>query len=158
MKKNIIKSIVFILILSICLIILSRIVYPKNNSADYGMHAKDANGILAEPKNSLDVIIVGNSQAYSSIIPPEIWNEYGYTSYVCASPQQILPHSVRLLYEIEKIQNPKILVLEANNAFHSTKYHEAVDQGLDYFIKAYQYHDRWKQLTLEDFTSTIKYT
>ena len=158
MKKNIIKSIVFILILSICLIILSRIVYPKNNSADYGMHAKDANGILAEPKNSLDVIIVGNSQAYSSIIPTEIWNKYGYTSYVCASPAQTLPHSIRLLYEIDNLQRPQIIVLEANSAFQSTKYHEATDQGLNYLVKAYQYHNRWKTLSLEDFTTTTKYT
>lgn len=122
------------------------------------MHAKDANGVLAEPKNSLDVIIVGNSQAYSSIIPTEIWNEYGYKCYVCASPAQILPHSIRLLYEIDKMQKPKVVILEANSAFQSVKYSEAIDQVLNYYVKAYQYHDRWKTLTIKDFTTTPEYT
>lgn len=90
------------LILTIILILLSMLFEPKNNSVKAGMHNRSASGILAEPENTIDMIVVGNSEAYTSIIPMELWNDYGYTSYVCASPEQSLPLSVRLLRRIIK--------------------------------------------------------
>ena len=57
---------------------------PKNNYVEYGMHYRGASGILAEEENTIDTIIIGNSEAYSSIIPMELWKDYGYTSYNCA--------------------------------------------------------------------------
>ena len=96
------------------LLLLSAILHPKNNSVEAGIHSRGASGLLAEPEDTIDVIVVGNSEAYTSIIPMELWNDYGFTSYVCASPEQSLPQSVRFVYEACKTQNPKIIMLESN--------------------------------------------
>lgn len=142
------------LILFICLIVLSKVFYPKNNSVSAGMQGKDADGIYAEPENTIDVLIVGNSEAYTSIIPMEIWKKYGYTSYICGYPDQTLPMTIRYLHEATKTQKPKIIVWEANNTFKVTKINEPVDQMLNYTFKIFQYHNRWKTLTGEDFTTS----
>ena len=85
MKKIIIKAICFLLILLLILIILSKIFIPKNNTKVAGIPKNKVReyGVLAEPENTLDVIMIGDSEAYTSFIPLEAWNEYGYTSYVC---------------------------------------------------------------------------
>lgn len=76
MKKIILKSTIFCTIFLIILIILSHIVVPKNNSKEAGMEDELANGILAEPENTIDVLVVGDSESYSSYVPREICNEY----------------------------------------------------------------------------------
>ena len=57
MKKNIIKSIIFIFILICIFFFLSAFLRPKNNSVEYGMHYRGASGILAEEENTIDTIL-----------------------------------------------------------------------------------------------------
>lgn len=146
------------LILLIILILLSKLFEPKNNSVEAGMHNRGASGILAEPDNTIDMVVVGNSEAYTSIIPMELWNDYGYTSYVCASPEQPLPLSVRLVGEALRKQKPKIVMLEASNINLRYDYADATDQILNYGLKVFQYHDRWKKINKDDFTKKPEYT
>lgn len=157
MKKKIFKCIIFIFILICILIFLSAFLRPKNNSVDFGMHYRGASGILAEQENTIDTIIIGNSEAYSSIIPMELWNDYGYTSYNCASPEQLLPLSLKMLKEVSKKQKPKVVILEANNLYNTFELGYAVDQMINYNIKAFQYHDRWKNIRKEDFGFKVNY-
>lgn len=157
MKKNIIKSIIFIFILICIFVFLSAFLRPKNNSVEYGMHYRGASGILAEEENTIDTIIIGNSEAYSSIIPMELWKDYGYTSYNCASPEQLLPLSLKMLKEVSKKQTPKLVILEANNLYNPFELGYAVDQIINYNVKAFQYHDRWKNIRKEDFGLKVNY-
>ena len=162
LRTKVIKCVIFILLLMFFLILLSKLFYPKNNNVDAGIHSRGASGILAEPRDSIDVIFYGNSEAYTSIIPLELWNDYGYTSYVCASPEQKLPQSVRFIFENHKNQHPKIIVLEANNIFSTSKLSDASDQFLNCKLKVFQYHDRWKSLKKDDLSlktnfNTINY-
>ena len=85
MKKIIIKVICFWLILLLILMVLSKIFIPKNNTKEAGIPKNKVReyGVLAEPENTLDIIMFGDSEAYTSFIPLEAWHEYGYTSYVC---------------------------------------------------------------------------
>ena len=142
----------------VLLVLLSMLFEPKNNSVKAGMHNRGASGILAEPDNTIDMVVVGNSEAYTSIIPMELWNNYGYTSYVCASPEQPLPLSVRLVGEAVKKQKPKIVMLEASNINIRYDLSDGTDQILNYGLKVFQYHDRWKELKKEDFTTRPEYT
>ena len=68
------------------LILLSFLVNPKNNSQEAGMKDPTAVGFWGEPKNSIDVLVLGDSESYSSIIPTQMWQQQGITSYVCGQP------------------------------------------------------------------------
>ena len=73
---------------------------------------------LKEPKNSVDVLYFGSSLVYCNIIPSEIWQESGITSYVMAGPEQTIPLSYYYIREACKTQSPKAVVLEATGMFY----------------------------------------
>lgn len=111
MKKQILKSVVFLLILMLILTILSLLFTPKNNTKEFGMYDVNANGVLGEMDNTVDVLIVGDSEAYTSISPMELWKKYGFTSYVCSSPGQSLSDSFKFVHtstEKQKTKNSNI--------------------------------------------------
>ena len=51
------------------MVIISRIFVPKNNSEEAGMNNIQAMTILGEKKNSVDVIMYGDSESIASTIP-----------------------------------------------------------------------------------------
>ena len=157
MKKLIIRFIVFILILFIILLILSRILIPKNNSEEAGMHDIKAMKILGEGDNTIDVIVYGDSESYASIIPMQLWSEYGYTAYVCGTSGQTLPDTCRIAYDTLKKQNPKIIILEADTIYAGTEISVPIARVLYEILPIMEYHNRWKSLTLKDF-GKIEYT
>jgi len=158
MRKLILRFIVFILILFIILLILSRIVLPKNNSEEAGMNNIRAMKILGEKENTVDMIVYGDSEAYASIIPLQLWNDYGYTSFICATSGQTLPDSCRIAYDTLKYQNPKIVVLEADTIYLNSEISVPVSRVLYEILPIMEYHNRWKNLSLKDFYGKIKYT
>lgn len=158
MKNKIIKSAVFLLILFILLIILSFIMIPKNNTKEAGMENINANGILGEKENTIDVLVVGDSEAYASIIPMKIWKEYGFTVYDCSSSEQTLVQSIQYVQEALKNQNPKIIILEANNIYRTESMENTLYEIAGKILPIIQYHNRWKSLTGNDLVNTPNYT
>lgn len=159
MKKIIFKAIIFITILLIILGILTKIFEPKNNTRKSGVYKTKVlqTGILAEPENTLDVILVGNSEAYTSFIPLEAWHRYGYTSYVCGTPGQKLPSICSIIYDVLKKQNPKILMLEADTIYKRVPLATPAEQVAVRLFPIFEYHDRWKNLKKEDFYKKSEY-
>ena len=160
MKKIILKGIAFLLILFLMLLLLSKIFVPKNNTVQAGIPKNKIReyGVFAEPENTLDVIMIGDSEAYTSFIPLEAWHEYGYTSYVCGSPAQKMPAITSVLYDILKEQSPKLVMLEANTLYKEISISAPVTQIMNKVLPAIQYHNRWKKLTPEDFWKDVDYT
>lgn len=129
--------------------------------------------------NSLDVLCVGSSHAYSSFCPNTLWNEYGMTGYVMSSPQQTAAMSYYLLKEAFQYQKPKVVVFEAYYLFCKEKYTstgkirscfdgihfgkakvEAINDFLpdltwkekvNYYLPFLMYHSRWDELENYDF-------
>lgn len=83
--SNLLRSILFLLILSLILGALSKlsIILDRNANPLFNYAARD---LLDEPKNSIDVLTIGTSDVYSGVCPLLWWNSYGYTGYAWGSP------------------------------------------------------------------------
>lgn len=156
--KKIIKPIIFIIILIILLIISSYILSPKNNTKEAGIYNVAASGILAEKENTIDVIILGDSEAYSSVSPLQMYDEYGFTSYNCGTSAQKLYETLNYLKTIYKTQSPKIILIEVNLIFRKQGASDALGSNFTNILPVFEYHNRWKKLTTSDFTTKIEYT
>ena len=156
--KNIVKSVFFVLLLFIILIVLSNIFKPKNNTKEYGMHYPKANGILAEKANTIDIVVVGDSESYRAIIPMKLWKDYGFTTYLCGTPEQRLADSYAFVRKIFKNQKPKVVILEADNFYIDSKLVDPIKNCIYQILPIIEYHDRWKNLNNDDFFKNVKYT
>lgn len=148
----------FLLILLILLSVASYIFMPKNNKKEFGMDVITANGILGEKENTIDVLIVGDSESYCSFTPMYMWEKHGFTSYVCGTPGQPLYDSYRFLEKAFKYQKPSVVILETDTIFREYKYSKHLLSRMQGMFPVFQYHNRWKSVTINDFGSSIDYT
>ena len=80
-------------------------------------------GIYKE-KNTLDVVLIGASEAYANYCAPLAYKEYGYTSYsygVSGVPGSLYKSMVR---EVLDNQNPKLIVIEMNGLLQKDYYYD----------------------------------
>lgn len=160
MKKysHIIKPILFLLILTIILGGLSYIFQPKNNSPEARMRDVKAHAILGEPKDTIDVIMLGDSESYASYSPMEVYEDYGYTSYVMGGMAQKIYYLYEYLEDALDKQHPKYVILETNTFFRKLSTSKKIIAVGERYVPFIKYHDRWKTLRKEDFYSKIEYT
>lgn len=129
---------------------LSFLFVPKNNTKDAGMEEIIANGIQGEPPHSIDVVVVGDSESYTSISPLLIWKDTGYTSYVCGSSKQYLSYSKTLLERAFENQSPKLVILETLCIYRNIPAKTIVMDEVSRYLPILRYHDRWKNITQRD--------
>lgn len=156
--KNIGKTILFFLIFALLTTYLSRLVIPKDNMEQFGMRNVAANGILAEKADSIDVLFLGDSLVYSSISPMKMYEDHGFTSYLCSTPAQPLYYTKNLLERTLKEQSPKVVVLEADAIFRDFDLAAPLVQEIQERFPLFEYHDRWKNLQSQDWIGNVRYT
>ena len=185
MKK---KSIISISIaLAVCLTILwllQALLMPK-----YMSESKEG-ALIAEYYNEAggnDVIFIGDCEVYENFSPITLYEEYGITSYIRGSAQQLIWQSYYLMEETFKYETPKVMVFNVlsmkydtpestGNSGHREAYNRMNIDGMrwsmskwnsinaslteeeiekesqwSYLFPILRYHDRWSQLTEEDF-------
>jgi len=133
---------------------LSFLFVPKNNTQAAGMEEVIANGIQGEPPNSIDVVVVGDSESYTSISPLLLWKDTGYTSYVCGSAKQYLSYSKTLLERAFETQSPKLVILETLCIYRKIPSKTVVMDEVSRYLPILRYHDRWKTVTKLDLGSS----
>lgn len=157
-RQLILRCIAFGPPLLLMLALLSCLFIPKNNFESFGMGQARANGILAEPENTIDVLIVGDSESYSTFSPIQMWGEQGFTSYVCGTSGQRLCDSCEFVKKTFRSQQPRVVVLETNAIFRSIRAKQAIFNAAAELLPVFRYHDRWKSLNINDFQTTPNYT
>lgn len=158
MIKRIVSCVLFVAILIGLLEVSSLIFQPKSNDKAAGIHYPRANGVLSEPKNSLDAVFIGDSEAYHAFVPLNIWKDYGITTYDISSPAQKLVYSMEFLKKTFERQSPKIVFLETNAIFRKSYFEDEITYKAEQMLPVFRYHDRWKNLQLKDFSTTVEYT
>ena len=73
---------------------------------------------LQEEPNSVDVLFLGSSRAYCNVIPAEIYEQTGLSSYVMAGPAQTVSLTYYYLRECLKTQTPQAVFVEVSGAFY----------------------------------------
>ncbi len=156
--KVIIKPVVFLAIFALLLAWLSFVFTPKDNTKKAGMPDLRPNGILSEKENSIDVLIIGDSESYISVSPMEMYEEYGITSYVMGTNAQKIFYSYNYLLEALDNQQPKIVILETNTFFRNLDDYQKIVSIGERYNAFLRYHDRWKKLKLNDLWKKPNYT
>ena len=139
-----------------------------------------------------DVVFIGDCEVYENFSPITLWEEYGITSYIRGSAQQLIWQSYYLMEETFKYETPEVMVFnvlsmkydtpkstgsssqrEAYNRmtldgmrWSSSKWNsiqasmtveEREKEGMWlYLFPLLRYHDRWSELTVEDFEYWLK--
>ena len=163
MGKHITRALCFLLPLLALALLLGLLFRPKNNTLSGGMLETDPLAVSSQPENSLDILFLGDSEAYSGFVPMELWKDTGIASFVCASVDQKPYETEAFLREALKRQCPKVVVLETNvlyRVYPSTDtIAPAVQKGND-TVRAY-IDEEIKALAAEnffhaDFDATLK--
>ncbi|MEY8283601.1 SGNH/GDSL hydrolase family protein [Lachnospiraceae bacterium 50-23] len=168
------KAASFLIVLFITLFFLQRLLMPKYMS-DIVEGALIAE--YYEETTDHDVLFVGDCEVYENFSPISLYEEYGITSYIRGSAQQLTWQSYYLLEDTLRYETPKVVVFnvlalkydepqsEAYNRmtldgmkFSKTKL-DAIEASatdkentLDYIFPILRYHSRWSDLSAEDVT------
>lgn len=173
MKKKLILSICILLATVLVLGFLQMLVTPK-----YMTTSRDGAliGEYYREKTSHDVVFIGDCEVYECFTPPTLWKEYGITSYVRGSAQQLIWQSYYLMEETLKRENPKAVVFNVLAIKYGKPQSEAYNRMtldgmewsqskisaiqasmtegedfLSYVFPLLRFHSRWSKLTNEDW-------
>ncbi len=153
----VLRALLFVAILAALLAVCSHLFQPKNNREDYGMGEMKANGILAEPAGSIDVVMIGDSECALAFAPNVIEEVSGIRAYNCGTTGQYLYESYRYLRQSFERQQPKVVILETNTIYQECKLANYLFSKVEMAIPLFRYHDRWKDMRREDF-GPVEYT
>ena len=86
--KRAIKAAAFLLVFIFLLNTASVILTPKVNKREDGSSEAIHFGYRGEPKDSLDIVMVGNSDLYNSVIPIDLYQNFGIAGYAGGRPYE----------------------------------------------------------------------
>lgn len=170
--KRILIAVCAVLVIGMLLGVAQLLVMPKYRSNREGALIGEYYGHAGNH----DVIFVGDCEVYESIVPATLWEEYGISSYVRGSAQQLVWQSYYILEETFRYEKPRAVVFNVmalkygmpqSEAFNrmtldgmkwSTSKWSAIrasmteeERMLDYLFPLLRFHSRITQLTGEDF-------
>lgn len=174
-KKELVRGIVFLLLLALIFQLLTTVFIPKW----YGtwQSTRIVDGYYELPEDSLDVVLMGSSQTIMGLSPMELYEDYGIASYSFGTEEQPIYATYYWLKEITRHHSPKVVVVDVNELIHSCNeaaYRKAFDYMqwskvkweaiqthceknealslLSYVLPFTNYHSRWDELEKQDFT------
>lgn len=134
-----------------------------------------------DDKTNHDVIMVGDCEVYENFSPVALWRDYGITSYIRGSAQQLIWQSYYLLEDTLRHEKPKVVIYNVQSLVHNEPQREEYnrmtldgmrwssskvksirasmtedEQFLDYVFPMLRYHDRITQLKKNDLTYYFK--
>ena len=123
-----------------------------------------------------DVLFVGDCEVYECFTPPTLWEEYGLTSYIRGSAQQLPWQSYYLLEEMLRTETPQAVVFNVYALKYGEPQNEAYNRmtldgmhwslsklrairasmtegesAISYLFPLLRFHSRWDELSAEDW-------
>lgn len=167
-----IRVIIFLAIFMVLLHFITLIFTPKWMTPFGGTTLK-IRGMYCEEKDTIDVVILGNSDVSHGISTMTLWEKYGITSYNLGTQVQTPWTSYYLLKEFLKNQKPKVLIYETDCIFEKAyyeknyfrkvvdnmrmsknkiqeitdkSYNNSKEDKLSLIFPIIKYHNRWNEL------------
>ena len=118
MKKKVKQCVCFGLGLTLTFMVASIPFYKYRKYGDQFLNNKlKIQQVQEEDLNSFDVVFLGDSTACTSVSPLYLFNEFGFSTYNCATPFQWLKDSYDILNMVYPVQHMKMVILDINNAY-----------------------------------------
>ena len=153
------NAFIFLFFLILLLAASSVMFSPKDNTKQSGTYYPESEGYLSEPKNTIDLFVIGNSDAYCGFSPMELWNQRGYTSYVSAIPRQRTVEAVQMLQEIFTNQTPRVVVLDIDSVYTgNNQFKHTIKYVFSTILPVFTFHNRWKTVQPSEFFELPHYT
>lgn len=152
MKRNLKKGTAFLLILAAILFVVSEFI-NKSYSCNQDMVGDRSKNVVAlekERKDSIDMLIVGDSESYTTLSPIKFWEQSGITSFVGGQSGQQLSEAYNVFQKGIERQSPKLVLIETNMFYRktnkSTKVMNAVGEFGNKYFSVFNHHSIWKKL------------
>ena len=161
-KKRALRAVIFLLVAALLYGVLTDVL-SVNNPTDQ----RHIRGFYLEPKNSLDVVLIGASELYTGYCAPRAWKTCGYPLSVSSAPACLYRS---MLAEALRRQKPKVVVVEVNAFLYDFNekdtqigLHKWIDniplsanqlstirelvpggQRMPYYFRLQKYHKNWR--------------
>ncbi len=171
--KRILLCVSFLLLFSLAFGFLQALLMPK-----YMTDTKEGAliGEYYDQAGGHDVLFIGDCEVYESFTPPTLWEQYGITSYIRGSAQQLAWQSYYLLEDALRYETPKVVVFNVLSLKYGEPQDEAYNRmtldGMEfspsklaairasmteeesfasYLLPLLRFHGRWSELSREDW-------
>lgn len=169
--KRAVQGIIFVALLVAMLACFRSIFSIKTGDGIYSMLK-----FYEQEEDTVDVLVLGSSHAYTNVNTAELWNNHGIAAYVLGGSQQPLWNTYYYLEEALKTQTPELIVLEGYMTTFAGDYLESnriisntygmkwsktridailasvpAGQEMEYLLEYVQYHSRYSDITSGDF-------
>ena len=150
-KKRWIEILAFLIVTVVLLKAASYIMDPIRLNKPDCVDERDryVASALTEEKDTIDVAVLGDSEALVLLSPPMLYDEEGISSYIIGQSGQRISEAYYTLEELVKTQSPKVVILETDmividsderrealGSFTSASYH---------YFPIFRYHGMWKE-------------
>ena len=115
LKKVILFFVLFIVLLWACSIGIQAVVRTAQGAVSG--RSRVFASVSAEKKNTIDVLVAGDSESYTSVSPMDLWDQTGIAAYDCGQPGQRIQETYYMLKTAFKTQSPKLVLFETNTMF-----------------------------------------
>ncbi|MBP3892338.1 MAG: hypothetical protein J6D29_09195 [Solobacterium sp.] len=106
------------------------------------------------PKDTVDVLLLGNSTMMNDVYPLELWNDYGITAYNAACVNQSIASSYYIIQDFLEYHSPKVIVLDCQAAKNGGKY--ISENTLHYVTDAYGANSKISRRIIQDLVEPSK--
>jgi len=173
MKKRIIKCAIAAIAFVLVFIFLQQLLTPKY--ATELIHGNMIREYYDSTKNH-NILFIGDCEVFATFSPITLWEEFGVTSFVRGSAQQLVWQSYYLLEEMLRYEQPEVIVFsvlamqyaepqsEAYNRltlggmrwspskFRAIQSSMTEEESLiSYIFPLFRFKDRWREIRVEDF-------
>ncbi|MCI2046143.1 MAG: hypothetical protein LKJ90_00285 [Faecalibacterium sp.] len=157
--KYLLRGAAFLLALLLCIQLAGWYIRPCSNRNFY---AYDSGGIYGEDNNTIDVLVIGSSNASRDITPMEWYREYGIAGYTFGIDAGSVTEVFYALQKIYRTQTPKVVVLCADTIYNipdgMTPMESALDDTIGVFFPLWRYHNNWRELRIKNLARHHDFT